>query len=267
MHSSSERAAEAPRYRPSPNVATVQPENVDEHLVTLRHRSSPEAEPYNALRYALEARGGDNLRAVAVTSPAAGDGKTTTAINLAGALAHRRDGRVLLVDVDLRRPSVGPRLGLANDTDPAGLVDAILDADLTLEDVVTQLPAFNLWLLPAGRFTDEPFELLRTARMKELVQQARREYDFVVLDTSPLLLFPDARILENWIDAFLLVVAAHRTPRKLVEDAVNLLSPSKLIGLVFNGDDRPLSRHYGDSYGYSYAPPRAGTSPRRPRWP
>jgi capsular exopolysaccharide synthesis family protein len=248
----------------APSVATVQAENVDEHLVTLRHRSSPEAEPYNALRYALEARGGDDLRAVAVTSPAAGDGKTTTAVNLAGALAHRREGRVLLVDVDLRRPSVGPLLGLAN---AAGLVDAILDSALTLEDVVTHLPAFNLWLLPAGRFSDEPFELLRTARMKDLVQQARREYDFVVLDTSPLLLFPDARILENWIDAFLLVVAAHRTPRKLVGDAVNLLSPSKLIGVVFNGDDRPLSRHYGDSYGYSYAPSRTGASSRRARWP
>ena len=150
---------------------------------------------------------------------------------------------------------------------PVGLVDAILDPDLTLDDVVTHLPAFNLWLLPAGRLTDEPFELLRTARMKELVQQARRQYDFVVVDTSPLLLFPDARILEKWVDAFLLVVAAHRTPRKLVEEAVNLLSPSKLIGLVFNGDDRPLSRPYGDSYGYSNAPSRTGASKGRPRWP
>ncbi len=251
----------------SANVATLLPDHVDEHLVTLRSRSSPEAEPYNALRYALEARGGDDLRAVAVTSPAPGDGKSTTAINLAGALAHRRDCRVLLVDVDLRRPSVAPLLGLAQDADGAGLVDAILDPDLTLEQVVTHLPAFNLWLLPAGTLTDEPFELLRTPRMKELVQQARQQYDFVVLDTSPLLLFPDARILENWVDAFLLVVAAHRTPRKLVEEAVNLLSPAKLVGLVFNGDDRSLSRHYGDAYGYSYAPSRTGASPRRPRWP
>lgn len=250
-----------------PHVINVQPDHVDEHLVTLRSRSSPEAEPYNALRYALEARGGDDLRAVAVTSPAAGDGKTTTAINLAGALARRRGGRVLLVDVDLRRPSVAPLLGLTDGLDRAGLVDAILDPDLTLDHVVTHLPAFNLWLLPAGRHSDEPFELLRTARMKDLVQQARRQYDFVVLDTSPLLLFPDARILEHWVDAFLLVVAAHRTPRKLVEDAVNLLSASKLVGLVFNGDDRPLSRHYGDAYGYSYAPSRGGASTRRARWP
>ena len=65
----------------------------------------------------IEARGGDDLRTVAVTSPAAGDGKTTTAINLAGALAHRREGRVLLVDVDLRRPSVCPLLGLADGVD------------------------------------------------------------------------------------------------------------------------------------------------------
>jgi len=250
----------------SPCVAPLRAENVDEHLVTLRSRSSPEAEPYKALRYALEARIGDVRPAVAVTSPAAGDGKTTTAINLAGALAHRREGRVLLVDVDLRRPSVAPLLGLDAGADRAGLVDAIQDPDLTLDDVVIHLPAFNLYLLTAGRFSDEPFELLRTARMRDLIQQARQQYDYVVLDTPPLLLFPDARILENWVDAFLLVVAAHRTPRKLVEDAVALLSPSKLIGLVFNGDDRPLSRHYGDTYGYSYAPSRAGAPARRPGW-
>lgn len=249
------------------DAATARALNIDEHLVTLLRRSSPEAEQYNSLRLALEARGADGLRTLAVTSPTAGDGKTTTAINLAGALAHRPEGRVLLVDVDLRRPSVGGVLRLDHGDQRVGLVDALVEPDLTLDRVVTHLPAFNLWVLTAGRFSDEPFELLRTPRMKDLLQEARRKYQFVVVDTAPLLLVPDSRVLETVVDGFLLVVAANRTPRKLVEEAVNLLNPSKLVGLVFNGDDRPLSRHYGGYYGYGYGSSGAGTAGRRARWP
>ena len=223
---------------------------IDEHLVTLLRNSSLEVEQYNALRFALEAWSGGAPRVVAVTSPAPGDGKTTTAINLAGVLAHRHEGRVLLIDVDLRRPSVAAFLGLDNKAGLPGLADAILDPDLELERVVTHLPTFNLWILPSGRLSEEPFELLRRPRAKEVVQEARERYDFVVLDTPPLLVVPDSRVVETWVDAFLLVVAAHRTPRKLVEEALNLLNPSKLIGLVFNGDDHPLSRNYGSYYGY-----------------
>lgn len=245
---------------------TLQPAAIDEHLVTLVRRSSPEAEDYNTLRYALEEAGGDAaLRVVAVTSPTVGDGKTTTAVNLAGVLAHRREARVLLIDADLRRPSVAPVLGLAGAAH-VGLVDAILDTRLTIEQVVTHMPAHNLWVLPTGRTSDDPFELLRTPRAAELLQDARRRYDIVVLDTSPLLLVPDTRMLESWVDGFVLVVAAHRTPRKLVGEALNLLNPSKLIGLVFNHDDRPLGG-YGSYYGYGYPPSRPRGAMGRMRWP
>lgn len=242
--------------------------NVDERLVVLHRRASLEVEQYNALRYTLEGSGGSEAhRVVAVTSPAVGDGKTTTAINLAGVLAHRADARVLLVDADLRRPSVGALLGLDGRAGDAGLADAIRDPTRTLESVVTSLPAFNLWVLPAGRPSDDPYELLRSPRMAGLLEDARRQYEFVVIDTSPFLLVPDARSLERLVDGFLLVVAAHRTPRKLVEDALTLLVPPKLIGLVFNGGDRPLSGYYGDydeEYGSAASrreAPRKGARP------
>jgi capsular exopolysaccharide synthesis family protein len=240
--------------------------DIDEHLVTLRRRRSPEAEHYNSLRFAMEARAAEGLRTIAVTSPAAADGKTTTAINLAGALAHRREGRVLLVDIDLRRPSVGALLGIDHDGERVGLVDALVDPDLSLERVATQLPGFKLCVVTAGRFSDEPFEMLHAPRLKDLLQEARRQYEFVVVDTAPLLLVPDSRALEAVVDGFLLVVAAHRTPRRLVDEAVSLLNPSKLMGIVFNGDDRPLSRHYGDYYMYGDGPSRTGMSGRRGRW-
>jgi capsular exopolysaccharide synthesis family protein len=238
---------------------------IDDHLVTLLQRSAPEVEPYKSLRYALEeARGSDpTSRIVAVTSPAVGDGKTTTAVNLAGVLAHRPQARVLLIDADLRRPSVGVQLGLASDAGRLGLADAIVDPDLALERVVTRLPDFNLSVLTAGLPSDDTFELLRMSRLSELLHEARRQYEFVVVDTSPLLLVPDSRILEHCVDGFLLVVAAHRTPRKLVGEALNLLSPSKVIGLVFNRDDRPLTGYYGYHYGYGSPPSRRGAAGRR----
>ena len=138
---------------------------MDDHLVTLFRRSGPEIEDYNTLRYALEQAGaGDTLRVLAVTSPVVGDGKTTTAVNLAGVLAHRHDARVLLIDGDLRRPSVAGVLGLASNTGQPGFIDAIQDWHLTLDQVVTHLPDVNLWVLMPGTFSDDPFELLRTPR-------------------------------------------------------------------------------------------------------
>jgi Mrp family chromosome partitioning ATPase len=132
-----------------------------------------------------------------------------------------------------------------NGASGAGLADVILQPDSTLEAMVTRLPAINLDVLPAGRPTDQPYELLRTPRMAALLEDARRQYDFVVIDTSPFLLVSDARSLERLVDGFLVVVGAHRTPRKLVDDVLRLISRRKLIGLVFNGGDRPLSGYYG----------------------
>jgi capsular exopolysaccharide synthesis family protein len=244
---------------------------MDDHLITLFRRSGPEIEDYNTLRYALEqAGGGDGLRVLAVTSPVVGDGKSTTAINLAGVLAHRHDARVLLVDGDLRRPSVAGLLGLASNAGQPGFVDAIQDWRLTLDQVVTHLPDVNLWVLTPGRFADDPFELLRTPRIGTLLQDARRDYDFVIVDTSPLLLVPDTRILQSWVDGVLLMVSAHRTPRKLVTEALNMISRSKLVGVVFNRDDQPLPGNYG-YYGYYGATerqlPRADAAKMGARWP
>lgn len=247
-------AAAEPRRHDGERDPQVRP-SVDERLVVLHRQPSPAIEQYNALRYALErwADGGAR-RVVAVTSPAVAEGKSTTAINLAGAVAHRAGARALLVDADLRRPSVAALLGMGAHAGSAGLAEALADPRHTLDSVVTSLPAFNLDVLLAGRPSDNPYELLRAPRLTRLLEDARRKYDFVVVDTSPFLLVPDARSLEHLVDGLLLVVAAHRTPRKLVEETLNLLDHAKLIGLVFNGDDRPLSRYYRyydyyDAYG------------------
>jgi len=245
--------------------------HMDDHLVALFRRSAPEIEDYNTLRYALEqAGGGDTLRVLAVTSPVVGDGKTTTAVNLAGVLAHRHDARVLLIDGDLRRPSVAGVLGLASNAGQPGLVDAIQDRHLRLDQVVIHLPDVNLWVLTRGTFPNDPFELLRTSRIPALLQDARRDYDYVIVDTSPLLLVPDTRIFQSWVDGVLLMVSAHRTPRKLVSEALSMINPSKLVGVVFNRDDQPLPGYYGYSGYYGATekrPRRADTATMGARWP
>ncbi len=222
---------------------------LDGHLVSLVDPTSFEADQYRALRHVLEQLHAMK-RVIAVTSSVAGDGKTTTTLNLAGALAHAPEARILVVDLDLRTPSVGNRLGLTAQS--PGLVDLILNPELTLPDVVRPHPRFRLSVLPAGRIMTVPYELLKSPRLGELLHEARQRYDYVVLDTPPLVPVPDTRLIADRVDGFIMVVAAHWTPRALFEDALNLLDPSTLIGLVFNGDDRPLSGYYGYYYGYGY---------------
>lgn len=215
---------------------------LDKHLVSLLKPASFEAEQYRTLRHVVEQMQKEaKLRVVAVTSPAVGDGKTSTAINLAGALAQNPAARILLIDVDTRRPFVGHRLGLPKSG--PGLVDAILNPEVALEDPLHRLP-FNLSVLPAGRSPAAPYEILGSPRLGELLEEARRRYDYIVLDTPPVVPFPDCRLIENWVDGFLLVVAAHHTPRELLAEALNVMNPGKVVGLIFNRDDRPFSGYY-----------------------
>jgi capsular exopolysaccharide synthesis family protein len=236
------------------------PEGVNEHFVSLTRPSSFEAEQYRLLHHAIEQLNKDGrLKVIAVTSPAAEDGKTTTAVNLAAAMAQRAGAKVLLADVDLRRPSVAPSLGLGGDEGP-GLVGAIRDPGLSLQSVVRRRRPFEVSILPAGLTPAMPYELLQSPRLGELLAEARREYDHIVVDTPPFLLVPDSRLLEALVDGFLLVVAANKTPRRLVGESLNEMDKAKLLGLVFNGDARPLSSYYGSYYSYRSA------TPGRRRW-
>jgi capsular exopolysaccharide synthesis family protein len=220
---------------PEPSAA----DGVDDHLVSLVRPASLEAEQYRTLRHLLEqARSTRRVHVVAVSSPGAGDGKTITAINTAGALAQARTARVLLVDADLRNAAVAHRLGLADAGRP-GLVEAILDPRLGLEDVVQPLPAFNLHVVPAGSVPISPYEVLKSPRLGDVLRQARRAYDHVVLDTAPLVPNSGSRLIAEWVDGILLVVAAHKTRSGQLGEALGLLDPTRLLGLVFNVDEGP----------------------------
>jgi capsular exopolysaccharide synthesis family protein len=257
--------AEAPVTSPAPPVVRKSPVprrqpraaeplddalvGLDPHLVSLVTPATFEAEQYRALRHMIEElHAASGLAVVAVSSPSVGDGKTITAINLAGALAQSPDARVLLIDADLRRPSVAEHLDLGVSPSP-GLVAALVDRTLTLAKTVRRCAPFNLDILPAGETPTAPYELLRSSRLAELMKEARSHYNYVVLDAPPIVAVPDCRVLANFVDGFIIVVAAHRTPKRLVEHALNVVEPEKMIGLIFNRDDRPLSGYYTHAYG------------------
>jgi capsular exopolysaccharide synthesis family protein len=240
------------------------PNGVDPHLAGILSPRSFEADQYRVLGHFLEGvrtSGTTGPKAVGITSPVAGDGKTTTAINLAVTLAQSSGTRVLLVDADLRRPNVAARMGLS--LDGPGLAAAALDERADLGMVVRK--AHGVAVLAAGAAAASPYVALESERVARLLAQARDSYDYIVLDTPPVLLVPDWKAISQWVDGFLVVVAAHRTPRKVLGETLNAMEPSKVLGVVFNGDARSLSGYY-KRYGGRYYDERPGLWDRWRSW-
>jgi Mrp family chromosome partitioning ATPase len=125
----------------------------------------------------------------------------------------------------------------------------VLEPTLALEKVVQHCQPFNLDVLLAGHSSASPYDLLKLPRFGALLQEARKHYDYVIIDTPPLLPFADCRLIEQWIDGLLMVVAAHKTPRKLLAEALDIVDPAKLVGLVLNKDDYQIARY---DYAYRY---------------
>ena len=225
----------------------------DSRLVSFTHPASFAAEQYQALRLTVErlahSRGGN---VIAITSPAAGEGKTVTSVNLAGALARGSDSRVLLIDADLRRPAVAQTLGLL-DGHVNGLADVIANETATLASAARRVEPFTLSVVPAGSPRPQIHKVLRSPRLARLLDEARAQYDAIIIDTPPLLPVVDSALLARLVDGLLVVVAANQTPRKLLGEALNLVDPAKVMGIVVNRDDRPLFGYY-DEYYREYVP-------------
>jgi receptor protein-tyrosine kinase/non-specific protein-tyrosine kinase len=216
-----------------------------------------EAEQYRVLGHVVAQLGKAGRQVIAITSPVAGDGKTVTSINLARTLAQASEASVLLVDADMRRGSLGEQLGFGRSGSP-GLAGAIADPGCSLEGAVRRRAPSRLSVLPAGTAPAMPYEALRSPRVGELLAQAREHYDYVIVDTPPVVPVADWRALGQWVDGFFLVVNAHQTPRALLDEALSAMDPDKVVGIVYNGDDLPLLRRYRSYYNYGAPPPRPG---------
>jgi succinoglycan biosynthesis transport protein ExoP len=171
-----------------------------------------------------------------------------TSINLAGALARGAASRVLLIDADLRRPEVANQLRLGKEgfgfADLVGPLDSAQGgAPVSLDKVIRPLDGHNVDVIPAGIVTGPIHEMFRSPRLPQLLSALRDRYDYVILDTPPIVPVVDSALLSRVVDGVLVVVSANKTPRKLLEEALNELDSAKVVGIVFNNDARPL-------YGY-----------------
>jgi capsular exopolysaccharide synthesis family protein len=230
----------------SPRVASAL---LDEHLVSLQAPSTAAAEQYRVLRHLVETlRKRTNLQILAVTSPGVGDGKSVTAINLAGALAQSPDARVLLADMDLRRPAVARYLALGEGR--PSLAEALGTPGIALKDAVVQVPSFNLSVLRAPASVAAPYELLRSPRLEALLAEARQEYDYVVIDTPPFVPVPDCRVIAKSVDGFVVVVASNRTQRGLLAETLKTMDPDKAVGFVFNAHPTLPTPYYDYGNGH-----------------
>lgn len=210
---------------------------IDPRLVCLLQPTSFVAESYFRLRHTLEQmHNGERGIVVGVTSPGKGDGKTLTAVNLAGALAQDARARVLLIDLNLRQSGANVRnyFDLQPDAD-SGVADWIGREAPGQGLASYHLPGLNLHLIPSGTSGDAPYKLLTSARLDELFEQARRKYDFIIVDTPQTLLLPDIELIARVVDGFLVVVRADATPQEKLEEALNLMTQEKVLGLIFNG--------------------------------
>lgn len=179
-----------------------------------------------------------------VTSADPGEGKTLSSLNLALTLSESYRQRVLLIDADLRRPSIREvsQLGHA-----PGLSEGLkASADKKLS--VIPLTA-SLTLLPAGAPDPNPMSSLTSPRMRRIIDEAARRFDWVVLDAPPLGPIADASLLASMVDGALFVVRAGRTAFSAVERAVDALGRDRILGVILNGVDEGESAPYGRYYG------------------
>jgi succinoglycan biosynthesis transport protein ExoP len=218
-------------------------------VVTVTEPASPAAESYRSLRTSLQfARQERQLRALLVTSPGVGEGKTSTLANL-GVVFAQAGERVLLVSCDLRRPRIGAFFGL---DEQAGLTSVMLD-EQTLEEAILPVPGIDrLSLLPAGPVPPNPAELLGSARVRDIFTRLRDQYDLILIDSPPVLPVTDAAILSRNADATLMLAAAGQTRRSDLHRAVEKLGQAgiTILGTVLNKTTRQTGQYYGSSYTY-----------------
>lgn len=205
------------------------------------------AEAFRTMRASLAMiSGGGKHRVFLITSAIPGDGKTFTSSNFAASLAQQ-DFRTLLIDADLRKPSVSKLF--FNDNLKPGLSEVLMGtAELSEAIVPTEIP--NLWVIPAGGIAPNPSELLAQPRLQEVLQQLRGEYDRIVIDSSPVLAVRDPLLLANYVEAACLIVRAGHSPAKASMQAVRLLSEAgaPAAGVVLNS----VRQGSGVYYAYAY---------------
>ncbi|GAM10600.1 tyrosine-protein kinase YwqD [Geobacter sp. OR-1] len=218
-------------------------------LVSITDSSSPISEEYRKLKSLLvaTAKERDFANVIMVTSAIAGEGKSITALNLALSLAQEMDHTVLLIDADLRKPSINNYLGINGDI---GLAEVLEDRS-DLPSALKHTGVGKLVVLPAGRVTLNPVELFTSQRMVKLIQEIKHRYPdrFVVIDTPPILPFAETRTISRLVDGVIFVVKERLASQSSIAEAIEALEGAKKIGIVYNEAEISVA---DDRYGHYY---------------
>ena len=217
------------------------------NLVTQNDPKNPAAEAYRVIRTSVQfAQAGKELQTIALTSCTPNEGKSTTIANLAVVLTQAGKS-VLLIDCDMRNPTVHKNFNLSN---KVGLSSCI-SMGTEVADAVQATGIEGLDALTAGVIPPNPSELLGSERMQNILQRAKEEYDYVLIDTPPVLPVTDSLVLGSMVDGLILVIDSGEIKVEMAREVKNQLvhAGANILGVVLN---KVRSEHHGYGYGYYY---------------
>jgi protein-tyrosine kinase len=227
----------------------------DKSLVTILEPHSFESEQFKILRAnILFPTSGTPPRMIMVTSAVPGEGKSFIASNLAISIAQNIDEHVLLMDCDLRLPSIHNRFNIEAKT---GLSD-YLTGDVSLSSLLVKVGVDKLSILPGGKPPENPAELLSSEKMAQLLDEVKQRYEdrYIIVDSAPPQLTAESSALARQVDGIILVINYGKTKRELIADLIENIGKEKIIGIVFNRFNLLSSSYYGygkySNYGKYY---------------
>lgn len=222
----------------------VDGKGMDANLVAYYKPQSMEAEFFKILKTnILFPTKGKPPRSILVTSAVPGEGKSFVTANLAISIAQGIEEHVLLIDCDMRRPTIHSKFGIP------GLIglNEYLTKGVPLSSLLEKTAVEKLTILPVGGLPNNPTELLSSDHMKKLLDEVKQRYSdrFILVDSPPPQLTAETSALAKRVDGVLLVIKAEKTPRKLVYELIEQIGKEKIIGVVLNWYDIPFTKHYG----------------------
>ncbi|MCX5836523.1 MAG: polysaccharide biosynthesis tyrosine autokinase [Deltaproteobacteria bacterium] len=241
---------------------------LDDKLVSFFQPSSMISEQFRRLRTHIIRPGLENTpKTILVTSAMAGEGKSLISINLAITIAIELHSHALLVDCDLRNPSISRWFGLHEEK---GLSN-YLRGEVEISDLLIKTSIDKLSVLSGGSIQDNPVELIGSNRMKSLVEDLKSRYEdrYIILDSSPLLATTEPSVLNKMVDGIILVVRAGLTPRESIQQAVRQLDKNKILGVVLNDLEfktQALIRRNFGTHRYYYDYRYSKTHPEPTKW-
>lgn len=245
-----------------PQIEGLDANNKEFEFIVAKKPDASASEAYRALRTRIKFSKIDkeSLKVILVTSPTAQEGKTTTAVNLAGSLALA-NMKTLIVDADLRKPRVHT---VFNHKRFPGFTDYFF-GQAPLEEIIRKTPLTNLYYVSAGTIPPNPSEILGSNQMESFIEKLKNNFDYVIIDSPPLIAVTDSEILAQIADGTMLVVSANQTEMDLLEKSVEILKRDKssFLGVLLNNFSYRAGYSSYYKYYYYYSHPTNGSKKSR----